>query len=98
MPFLFKQWGEWRPPVTSESFSTAMGRAQRIPAFIVVHAGTVHCFENEATANGGEVMLRVGKRAAGRLLQGELHDAYPTEETAACRSAAVGLDMAPEGN
>ncbi|MDV7211841.1 DUF5131 family protein [Azotobacter beijerinckii] len=97
VPFLFKQWGEWRPPVTGESFSTAMGRAQRVPAFIVAQDGTVHCFKNEATASGGEVLLRVGKHAAGRRLQGELHDAYPTGEAVACRPAAVGLGMAQQG-
>jgi hypothetical protein len=54
-----------------------MGRAQRVPAFIVADAGTVHCFENESTKDGGAVMLRVGKSKSGRTLDGLLHDGYP---------------------
>lgn len=36
----------------------------------------VHCFENEWTT-GGEVMRRVGKHAAGRLLDGVEHNGVP---------------------
>lgn len=77
VPFLFKQWGEWREPVEGEPYSTAMGRAQERPAFIVALDGTVHCFENERTTSGGKVMLRIGKKAAGRLLDGRTHDGFP---------------------
>ena len=76
VPFLFKQWGEWRPPVEGEGYDTSMGRAQPIPTFIVAPDGTVHCFESPFTA-GGEVMRRVGKKAAGRALDGVLHTEYP---------------------
>lgn len=75
--FHFKQWGDWRPPEESEEYDTSMGRAQRVPAFIVADAGTVHCFENESTKDGGAVMLRVGKSKSGRTLDGLLHDGYP---------------------
>jgi len=75
--FLFKQFGEWRPPMEGEKFNTAMGRAQKVPAFIVAPEGTVHCFENERTASGGKVMLRVGKKLAGRRLDGLTHDQFP---------------------
>lgn len=77
VPFLFKQWGEWRAPLDSEEYDTTMGRAQRVPAFIVAPSGTVHCFENEQTRDGGCAMLRVGKKSAGRALDGVLHDSYP---------------------
>ncbi len=79
VPFLFKQWGEWRPPLNGEDYNTAMGRAQRVPCFIVSPAGTVHCFENEPWTTGGEVMRRVGKKAAGRLLDGVEHNGYPVQ-------------------
>lgn len=75
--FNFKQWGEWRPPLEGEEYSTAMGNAQRIPCYIVAPAGTVHCFENGDWTKGGEVMRRVGKRAAGRLLDGVAHNGFP---------------------
>ncbi len=77
VPFIFKQFGEWRPPMEGEEFNTAMGRAQKVPAFIVAPEGTVHCFENERTASGGKVMLRVGKKLAGRRLDGLTHDQFP---------------------
>ena len=77
VPFIFKQFGEWRPPMEGEKFNTAMGRAQKVPAFIVAPEGTVHCFENERTASGGKVMLRVGKKLAGRRLDGLTHDQFP---------------------
>ena len=76
VPFLFKQWGEWREPADGERYDTTMGRAQRVPAFIVSKTGTVHCFENDQTRDGGRTMLRVGKRAAGRLLDGRTHDEF----------------------
>lgn len=76
-PFLLKQWGEWRPPLDAEEYSTAQGRAQRIPCYIVGTSGTVHCFENEPWTTGGAVMRRVGKKAAGRLLDGVEHNGYP---------------------
>jgi hypothetical protein len=50
--------GHWRPE-EDEEYDTSMGRAQRVPAFIVADAGTVHCFENDSTKDGGAVMLRV---------------------------------------
>lgn len=75
--FHFKQWGEWRPAIEGETFDTTMGRAQRVPAFILSRAGTVRCFENDRTATDGSATLRVGKRAAGRLLDGVEHDGFP---------------------
>ena len=77
VPFFFKQWGEWRGPAESEVFDTSMGRAQKVPAFIVAQDGSVHCFNNERTRDGGKVMIRVGKKAAGRLLDGREHLEYP---------------------
>ncbi len=76
-PFLFKQWGEWRPPVDDEPYDTSMGRAQPVPAFIVAPNGTVHCFHNGEWTRGGEAMLRVGKKSAGRLLDGIEHNGLP---------------------
>lgn len=77
VPFMFKQNGEWREPLEGEEFNTAMGRAQKVPAFIMSPTGTVHCFENDQTRDGGKVVIRVGKKAAGRLLDGVQHDGAP---------------------
>jgi protein gp37 len=80
VPFLFKQWGEWREPRLDESFDTSMGRAQKVPAFIVAPRGTVHCFENDETQAGGKPMLRVSKKSAGRALDGVEHNGFPARE------------------
>jgi protein gp37 len=71
VPFFFKQWGEWRPPLEGETFTTARGQAQRVPAFIIAADGSVHCFHNQHTQHGSAPMLRVGKKAAGNLLDGQ---------------------------
>lgn len=77
VPFLFKQWGEWREPIDGEEFDTSMGRAAKPPAFILSDTGTVNCFESEHIVNG-KTVIKVGKKAAGRALDGVTHDGYPT--------------------
>ena len=74
VPFLFKQWGEWREPLGGEEFDTSRGMAQKVPAFIVSKNGSVSCFENDENKTTGKAMLRVGKKLAGRLLDGVLHN------------------------
>lgn len=76
VPFLFKQHGEWREPAAGEEFDTSMGRAQRRPAFIMSETGTVHCFESGSIVNG-KAVIRVGKKVAGRLLDGATHNEFP---------------------
>lgn len=78
VPFLFKQWGHWREPDDGEKYDTGKGRLVRPPAFLVAQAGTVHCFE-EMAGESPAVMLGVGKKRAGRLLDGTTHDGFPGE-------------------
>lgn len=78
VPFFFKQWGEWAdftdcPPPS--------GREERIitPSGEVIGAsdgkrGTVDALWQHC---GGAWMARVGKKAAGRLLDGQEHNAFP---------------------
>lgn len=77
VPFLFKQWGEWREPLADEEFDTSMGRAAKPPAFILSEAGTVHCFESDHIING-KAVIKVGKKTAGRLLDGRIWDEVPS--------------------
>lgn len=63
VPFLFKQWGEWQPVHPSGASIPGCGTTpQREPAFRFEH---------------GHYFTKVGKKLAGRLLDGALHDAYP---------------------
>ena len=66
VPFLFKQWGEWAP----DGFG--IGRLQRGRTYV---GGIIHVESGELPYR--EIMTRVGKRNAGRELDGALHDAYP---------------------
>lgn len=66
VPFLFKQWGEWAP----DGFG--IGRLQRGRTYV---GGIIHVESGELPYR--EIMTRVGKRNAGRELDGVLHDAYP---------------------
>lgn len=65
VPFLFKQWGEWAP-----TGWMGAGYARPDRWFVSTSQPRVHPKE-------GEEMVRMGKRKAGRLLDGVLHDEYP---------------------
>lgn len=77
-PFHFKQWGEWRPAQGGDIFNTLHGRAGKPPAFLMREDGTVHC-TREAAGPEAVAMVRVGKRAAGRLLDGCEWNEFPKE-------------------
>lgn len=63
VPFLFKQWGNWLP--------VDAGHPELVgPGF----GAFDNCKVNEA---GNATHVRVGKKAAGRLLDGVQHDGYP---------------------
>ncbi|MFN3305525.1 MAG: phage Gp37/Gp68 family protein, partial [Roseateles sp.] len=76
--FLFKQWGEWAP---GECVTRNSG---------VVPTASLSWEWQFSTENlareGGHVddepdLYRIGKRDAGRLLDGEQHDGYPKRVT-----------------
>lgn len=77
VPFFFKQWGEWKEPLKGEEFDTSMGRAAKPPAFILSETGTVHCFESPHIVNG-KAVIKVGKKSAGRLLDGREWNGVPS--------------------
>lgn len=77
VPFLFKQWGEW---VEYEcGTDTFKGNEITLTNMGVVWPRSVNCYGGRV--EGRLHMRRVGKRAAGRLLDGVLHDAYPEGTT-----------------
>jgi protein gp37 len=73
VPFFFKQWGTWGPgPLLT------FDQRCRTEANFVRLDGTTHTYaDREIYAASDVQMYRVGKRVAGRLLDGVLHDAYP---------------------
>ncbi|WP_175984623.1 phage Gp37/Gp68 family protein [Burkholderia stabilis] len=65
--FLFKQWGEWLPAETDvDSYAVANDGSDR------ELSGRLRL-----TTIGSQQLLRVGKSAAGRLLDGRTHDEFP---------------------
>ncbi len=75
VPFHFKQWGEWAPPTKAEDL--------RFLGDLMRAGKAVHVYGNGREPDGhfrrgDDHLLRVGKKAAGRLLDGVLHDKYPT--------------------
>jgi protein gp37 len=69
VPFFFKQHGEWlyeRDSLTGTSL--ARDGSERV----VNHAGG-----QGAHGEGAVVVKRVGKKAAGRVLDGRTHDEFP---------------------
>ena len=84
-PWMFKQWGEYRPSTViwpDDDFeSPRFDPAEDHLSHCIVtpdgrrpHEGNCWPFGEDA------LMVRVGKRKAGRLLDGELHDEYPNVE------------------
>jgi protein gp37 len=69
--FFFKQWGEWAP-TGYEGVSAVSRLNERPPRFYAPNPDA----PDDPYALGPE-MARVGKKAAGRILDGRTHDAYP---------------------
>ncbi len=84
VPFLFKQWGEWVPRSSCyHTFEDGKSCADHDPGAtkwrcirLNENGSDGRRLENE---NGGDsaYMQHIGKKAAGRLLDGVQHDGYP---------------------
>lgn len=70
VPFMFKQWGEWAP-ITADPSLYPMGVAPDGSAIEPEDQFTEDC----------ALMYRVGKKAAGRLLDGREHNGFPIQPT-----------------
>lgn len=71
LPFFFKQWGEWIP----DDFETVL-KSGRTPKRLSVHPVTGETYDYAYPWNAVE-MIRVGRKKAGRQLDGKLHDHLP---------------------
>ena len=75
VPYLFKQWGEWRHMDVEEqkakSDAVVRGRVATWPD------GTVGHGDYRLNGGYGRSVFKMGKKAAGRLLDGVQHDGFP---------------------
>lgn len=71
VPFFFKQWGEWVPS-SSGVIETRGGEPH-----VAWPDGTIAHGKSSEHGGLGRGMLRVGKKAAGALLDGRTHRAFP---------------------
>ena len=62
MPFLFKQWGEWR-------------HLRQLASELPEYGTSFPC--HDWSPMPGDISARVGKKAAGRLLDGRTWDEFP---------------------
>jgi protein gp37 len=69
VPFLFKQWGEWMPTIHEGD-----------TVKLVFEMGAPHGPDQPAFHDwpDGQGAARVGKKAAGRLLDGRTWDGFPS--------------------
>jgi protein gp37 len=70
VPFLFKQWGEWVPA------DSCPADAPVVPELFLGRCGAVRGAEVDFFG-GDSAMYRLGKKAAGRLLDGVHHTEFP---------------------
>jgi protein gp37 len=69
VPLIFKQWGEWAPSVLTGREAERQPGEDRASMY---QPGTFHDWGDGFTS------LRIGKKSAGRTLDGVIHDDYPT--------------------
>jgi len=66
VPFLFKQWGEWAPTIID------------LPSgFIALNGQHWSPLDDDRIEPGIAWISHVGKKLAGRILDGQLHDGFP---------------------
>lgn len=78
VPYFFKQWGEWGPVEYGGPDVTDDGMPCVVWPAVDHHQPCSYChaYQN-AYAGGPPCSGRYGKRAAGRLLDGIEHNAFP---------------------
>ncbi|WP_339827879.1 phage Gp37/Gp68 family protein [uncultured Arenimonas sp.] len=79
VPFLFKQWGEWQEGSAGSTTTAAVLDDGRVLHNWTLPAMAAADRQKRVPTCRPTVMARVGKKAAGRLLDGQLHDDYPVD-------------------
>lgn len=73
VPFLFKQWGEFLPAEADEADPTLPD----VPNSRLFWSDGSKWDRFDGQRGGVDLVARVGKKAAGRLLDGRTHDEFP---------------------
>lgn len=79
VPFLFKQWGEWMPE-SAMSYEQRMNDMGQLECLYVKLDGSTHWVDEDdhTPFDASDVrMVKVGKKAAGRLLYSRTYDEVP---------------------
>ena len=79
IPFLFKQWGEWTPGENVGDHPTLVGAHVRFDDGSYAIEKFSPCILDELHRDDEPDVWRVGKHAAGRLLDGMEHNRFPKE-------------------
>lgn len=88
-PFLFKQWGDWAPgEIYTERLEDGglrggLARFPDVPGGGTFPGKLTHWWDEADSFTPGPISVNIGKKAAGRLLDGVQHDGYPRELEAA---------------
>lgn len=70
VPFFFKQWGEWIP-------------SDEVPSsYADTYSSKRHGSRNQCRVVGDMLLVKAGKKAAGRILDGKTWDEYPKNKEA----------------
>ena len=77
VPFLFKQWGEWGPDWEGAETCGNCGETKFDAINSLGECGRCGVDDWQAAATPLDKLRRVGKKAAGRLLDGVQHDGFP---------------------
>ncbi|VWC93162.1 phage Gp37Gp68 family protein [Burkholderia contaminans] len=79
VPFLFKQWGQWRPRTGATSHQLD---AARTGGWVSLEGAFHDGIDASAFRQGDEQMISVGKKLAGRTLDDVIHDGFPAASPA----------------
>ena len=77
VPFFFKRWGEWCPATKDYGVSGSLMPESGQKFTWIGYDGQVQNPSNIGLKTPIMAIARVGKKAAGRMLDGRTHDAYP---------------------
>lgn len=78
VPFFFKQWGEWLPGESTPDSGTSYRRCDNNEIYCSTGWPARQNFGTHPDPHSGHLItLRIGKKKAGRTLDGVIHDAMP---------------------